>query len=118
VQDLQYVRDELGGFDMDAQGQRIKDADTYFARISSYENKAVLGDRTLDLWKRSMQPHIFDIEIKAQQPAELPDVFYPGFNAHIHAYKGGYEYDYDQQTEYGIYVKGRTAIGTIASRSS
>ncbi|MEL6802757.1 MAG: hypothetical protein AAFO91_03115 [Bacteroidota bacterium] len=105
VQELQYIRDELGGYELDAQGNRLKDEDTYFARISSYENLPVLGKRTLDLWKRSMQPHIFDIEIKAEEPKEMPDTFYPGFNAHIHTYKGGYEYDYDQQTEYGIYVK-------------
>ncbi len=105
VEDQHLLKDERGDFMRDLQGNLILDESVYHVRAASHANIAVLGQEVLDLWKKTLPPMIYEIEVLSNRPQKIEHGFYPGFDSSKHTYMGGYEYGYDKQSEFGVYVR-------------
>lgn len=105
VEDQKYLKDDTGEIMYDKMGKPMLDPDVIAVTATSFDNIKILGEKTLRMWKKTTSPAAWDIEVMSKRSGKLPNGFYPAFNARIHSYTGGYEYDYDEKTEFGVYVK-------------
>ncbi len=105
VEDLQYLRDDGGDFAFNEHGEKRLDPDTIFVRGSSWENIAILGEKILKRWKQTLTRAVYEVEVECKRIGKLPNRFYPAWDSQRHTYQGGLEYDYDEQSEFGIYTK-------------
>lgn len=104
VEDQKYLRDENGEFKTDADGNVMLDPDVEFQLLTSYDNKAILGEKVLKRWEK-LPPYTFNVEILSRRVDKPANTFYPGWENERHTYYQTFEYDYDDQSEFGIYVK-------------
>ena len=105
VEDLRYLKDEGGEFVINEHGEKDLDPDTFFVRGSSWENVAILGEKILNRWKQTLSKAVYAVEVECKRSDKVPNSFYPAWQSKRHTYQGGMEYDYDEQSEYGIYTK-------------
>jgi hypothetical protein len=105
VEDQKYLKDDNGDILYDPDGEPRLDPDVIAVTATSYDNIKILGEKTIRMWKKTASPTAWDIEVMSKRGGKLPNGFYPGFNPKAHTYMGGFEYDYDDKSEYGIYVK-------------
>lgn len=105
VEDQKYLRDGNGDIILGSYGEPQLDPDVIAVTATSYDNVKILGEKTLRMWKKTTTPAAWDIEVMSKRAGKLPNGFYPAFNSKVHTYMGGYEYDYDDKSEFGIYVK-------------
>ena len=57
-----------------------------FVKCTSWDNKAVLGEKLIKHWEREMNPLEYAIEIMCEDPGELPNGFYNEYNEDRHSY--------------------------------
>lgn len=105
VEDQKYLRDEQDAVRIDSKGQPMLRKDVHFVHGTSWDNVAILGKKTISEWKRTLPSSTYDIEIMARRQEKVADAFYKYFERRKHCYTPTSDYDYDEQNEYGIYVK-------------
>lgn len=105
VEDQKFLRDDHGELVRGADGEPRLDPEIFCEVFSSWANVSILGESTIKMWKKVSSPASYDIEVMSLRGGRLPNGFYPAFDSKIHTYFGGYEYDYDEKTEFGMYVK-------------
>lgn len=105
VEDQKYLLDKDGEIMKDEDGKDMLDPDFLFIRGTSYDNIAILGERTLSLWKKKLPPDVWDIEVMSIRKQNMVGGFYSEFRKDKHTYIRSYDYSYDYEAnEYGIAV--------------
>ncbi len=79
--------------------------DTFYIEGTSYHNRIILTDKVLRKWKRTMNPIHYLIEVMNERIKNFGSIFYPSFNAKVHTYFDGYNYDYIDKLGYNIHSK-------------
>lgn len=111
VEDQKYLRDDkTGELVLDEKEEPVLDPDFHFYTGSSFDNKHIITEKTLRLWRRTLPPVVWDIEIMAKRFEKITNSFYEQFNTKLHTYFRAYEYDYNyEKNEFGIFVKKKDA---------
>lgn len=106
VEDQKYVYDANGEIEKDALGKPVMDPDFCFVHGTSFDNIAILGEKTLALWKKTLPGIVWDIEVMSERKEKIVGGFYSEFRRDKHTYIRSYEYDYDyEKNEFGIAVR-------------
>ena len=105
VEDQRYLQADGGEIILNQHGEKMHDPETLFVRGSSWENIAILGEKILKRWKQTLSKPVYQVEVECKKSDKVPNSFYPAWNPKRHTYQGGLEYDYDDQSEFGIYTK-------------
>ena len=106
VEDQKYLRDENGELLYDQNHKKQLDPDIEFIHGTSYDNIAVLGAKTLALWKKTLPTAVYDIEIMAKRSGKIKGGFYEHLNQKKHTYIKSIEYGHSfEKSEFGVYVK-------------
>ena len=77
VEDQKFLRAEQGDILLDDAGEARLDPDVTCVVGSSYENIAILGEKTLKRWKKNSSPMAWKIEVMSERGGRLPNSFYP-----------------------------------------
>jgi len=106
VEDQKWLRNDNGDLAMDEEGKKVLDPDFTFIHGTSYDNKAILGEKTLALWRRTIPKLTYDIEILAKRLERISNAFYDEFEKTTHTYIKSYKYSYDyEENEFGTFVQ-------------
>jgi hypothetical protein len=109
VEDQRWLKLPNGDIMLDSNAAPLADPEVACEVFSSYENVKVLGERTIEMWRKTLPSTTWAIEVMSERGKKLPNGFYPAFDSKIHTYYGSYKYDYDSQSEFGIQVKSQDA---------
>jgi len=69
------------------------DNDTFYIEGTSWHNRKILTDKVLKMWKRTMKPIIYMIEVMNIRVRQFGDLFYPALKER-HWYTDSYDYDH------------------------
>lgn len=69
------------------------DNDIFFIEGTSWHNRRILTDKVLKMWRRTMKPVVYMIEVLNKSIRQFGNVFYPSLKAK-HFYDNTFNYDY------------------------
>lgn len=104
VEDQKWKKGKGGDFILDESGNLIPEEEVMFLTGPSHDNRVVIGDKTLAEWEK-LPALTYEIEILAKRQELVHNAFYGEFDTRHHTYTHAAEYDYDEQNQFGIYVK-------------
>jgi len=106
VEDQKWLRDTNGEFVLDEKGNKILDPEVLFVHGTSWDNRHILTEKTLNLWQRTLPRIVYDIEIMAKRYEKISNSFYERFDTKTHTYLKSFEYGYDyERNEFGVFTK-------------
>lgn len=105
VEDQRYQREDGDRIRLNGEGKPLLRKDVLFIHGTSWDNVAILTPKVLNEWKRSLPSTTYDIEIMAKRQEKVADAFYSALDKRKHTYMPRGDYGYDEQNEYGVYVR-------------
>jgi hypothetical protein len=79
-----------------------KNPDFFYIEGTSWHNRKVLTDRTINMWKRTMPPEIYAVEVMNARRKKGRNSFYPALSEKVHYYSDSFNYDYWDSLDFQI----------------
>jgi Terminase large subunit, T4likevirus-type, N-terminal len=77
--------------------------DTFYIESTAYDNEAVIGAHTIEMWRKEMDYLTFEVEIMNKRVTRVSNGFYNALNERRHIYPSdAYESDYDSKLPLAI----------------